>query len=350
LRSRQYHNYANSQIALDNAGNVYVTGYSRGAGSSDDYTTLKYDTKGNQLWATRYNGTGNGDDHANAIALDSAGNVYVTGYSRGSGTGDDYATLKYDANGKQRWAGRYSGTGGRVDQAVAIAVDSAGKVYVTGTSAKGSVMEDYVTVKYDTYGAELWAEQYHLVVFSIYNRLSAITVDDAGNVYITGSCGGDYVTIKYSKNGTKLWDKFYNGIANGYDSATAIAGDKAGNVYVTGYSLGYGDFDCVTIKYNSAGSQLWANRYFGAPNASFGSAIAVDGSGKVYVVGTANSGSVSHPWSSFLTMKYNTGGTPLWAAVGTPYDGANGGSAIALDAAGNVYVTGSATLAGKRHD
>jgi hypothetical protein len=82
-------------LALDSMDNVYVTGYSDGGGTSHDYATIKYGPNGDQLWVTCYNGTGNGDDKAAALALDDAVNVYVTGWSYGVGTDYDYTTIKY---------------------------------------------------------------------------------------------------------------------------------------------------------------------------------------------------------------------------------------------------------------
>jgi len=82
-------------LAVDSQGNVYVTGVSEGSGTGRDYATIKYDANGTQLWVRRYNGPGNGWDDAFALAVDRQGNVYVTGWSIGSGTGDDYATIKY---------------------------------------------------------------------------------------------------------------------------------------------------------------------------------------------------------------------------------------------------------------
>ena len=96
-------------IALDSSGNVYVTGFSYGSGTGDDYATIKYNTSGDTMWIRRYNGLGNGDDAARAIALDVSGNVYVTGLSRGSGTGYDYATIKYNSSGDTVWVRRYNG-------------------------------------------------------------------------------------------------------------------------------------------------------------------------------------------------------------------------------------------------
>lgn len=62
-------------------GNVYVTGESQGDNGDLDYATIAYDSDGNQLWVARYDGPANGDDSAVAVALDSSGDVYVTGSS-----------------------------------------------------------------------------------------------------------------------------------------------------------------------------------------------------------------------------------------------------------------------------
>jgi Beta-propeller repeat len=94
-------------IAVDKAGNVYVTGRSPGVSTGNDYVTIKYNSDGQQQWLVRYNGPANGDDAAWAIAVDGSGNAYVTGQSVGAGTDDDYTTIKYNANGQQQWVARY---------------------------------------------------------------------------------------------------------------------------------------------------------------------------------------------------------------------------------------------------
>jgi len=96
----RYNGPANSDdcayaIAVDGFGNVYVTGTSIGSGTSYDYATIKYNSVGVEQWVARYNGPANSYDLPCAIAVDSSENVYVTGYSEGSGTSDDYATIKY---------------------------------------------------------------------------------------------------------------------------------------------------------------------------------------------------------------------------------------------------------------
>ena len=97
---RRYNGPGNSSdeafaIAVDDTNNVYVTGVSLGNGTGGDYATIKYYPEGDIAWVIRYNGPGNGDDCPNALAIDDSGNVYVTGSNIVSGTVADYATIKY---------------------------------------------------------------------------------------------------------------------------------------------------------------------------------------------------------------------------------------------------------------
>ena len=93
----------------------------------------------------RYNGPINVTDRASALAVDAAGNVYVTGESFGSGTSYDYATVKYDAGGNQLWVARYNGPDNGEDRASALAVDAVGNVYVTGKA--GAYTKDPATMR-----------------------------------------------------------------------------------------------------------------------------------------------------------------------------------------------------------
>jgi hypothetical protein len=136
---RQYGNEgAGTDVAVgmvvDASANTYVTGTSRGLGPFTDIATIKYDPDGKVLWTKRYNGTGQGNDEASGIAVDNAGNVYVTGWSYVPGSSYDYATVKYAPDGNLLWEMRYNGPMNGSDYAHAIAVDDNGNVYVTGTS------------------------------------------------------------------------------------------------------------------------------------------------------------------------------------------------------------------------
>jgi len=343
-------------LAVDDSGNVYVTGRSDGSGTFSDYATIKYAPNGDSLWVRRYNGPANNDDYASALAVDNSGNAYVTGASFGFGTDLDYVTIKYAPNGDTLWVRRYNGPGIiSYDYASALAVDDSGNVYVTGYSVGSGTSEDYATIKYSPAGDTVWVRRYN-GPGNFEDRANALAVDGSENVYVTGwsrDSGGtfyDYATLKYAPNGDTLWVRRYNGPGNSGDYASALAVDVSGNVYVTGWSYGSGtSYDYATIKYASNGDTLWVRRYNGPGNSDYAKALAVDDSGNVYVTGWSY-GSQTLP--DYATIKYAPNGDTLWVRR---YDGPPGNLddipyALAVDGIGNVYVTGVSIGSGTSYD
>jgi uncharacterized delta-60 repeat protein len=318
-------------LAVDDALNVYVTGTS-GGGLDADYATVKYNTAGVEQWVAHYNTPppGQSRDVAVALAVDTAGNVYVTGESYVLSR--DYTTVKYNSAGAEQWVAIYNSSGNVDEVPTALAVDKTGNVYVAGNRG---------TVKYNKAGAQEWVAGY---------GASALAVNDSGNVYVTGtvrsvSTGDDCATTKYNPAGVEQWVAYYNGPGNSFDAATAFAVDASGNVYVTGKSRGAETVnDYATIKYNSAGVEQWFARYNGPGNLSrdVPAALAVDAAGNVYVAGTSSDVTGT---DFYATVKYNSAGVQDWVAH---YDGPDkppfsfdSAIAIAVDAVGNVYVTGT---------
>jgi len=341
-------------IAVDGTGNVYITGYSYGSGSARDYATVKYNALGVEQWVQRYNGPGNGDDEASSITKDGQSNVYVTGACYGSGTGYDYTTIKYYPNGDTAWIRIYNGPINGSDYARAIAVDDSGNVYVTGVINGYDAARDYATIKYNSNGDTVWTRIYNGPANNA-DGAYALAVDDAGNVYVTGwsyGSGDDYLTVKYNSNGDTVWTRRYNGPTNFADCAVAITVDDAGNVYVTGGSQGVGSTypeDYATIKYNSSGVQQWVQRYNGPGDyVDEAYAIAVDDSGNVYVTGRSYASGTNY---DYATIKYNPAGVQQWVQrYNGPGNGYDYAYSLALDGQENVYVTGYSTGSGTSYD
>jgi len=349
-------NYAKS-LAVDNSGNVFVTGWGWGNGIH----TIKYNSSGVQQWNSQYRGIDNGNDFAFSIITDRLGNIYVTGWSQGGGNATDIITIKYGASGDTSWVSRYRGPAvsssvpGFEPYVKLIAVDDSGNVYVTGTSYGGSTTGfDYATIKYNSSGVQQWAQRYNNSIANNVDYATAIMIDAGGNVYVSGFSDADaagtiedFCTIKYSANGVMQWTSRYNNGA--HNRVNALTMDNTGNIYAAGWggpAVLNGPGGYLTVKYNNAGVQMWAMAY---PGGSYdeASSIVVKDPDNIYVTGGLTVGSSS----DFLTIKYNSLGVQQWTRAfnGTAngYDKAN---AIALDRNGNIYITGSSNNGGSVFD
>ena len=330
-------------IAVDNSGNVYVAGTSLGMGTGNDFATIKYDSAGQQQWVALYNDFDNPDEQLNAMTIDGSGNVYVTGWSGILYSYHDCTTIKYNSAGQEQWVARYNVQPRGYASGIGIALDDSGNVYVAArTQDESSTF--CATIKYNSAGQQQWVAEYR--GGAGLDTPTAIAVDHKGNAYVTGTtllCSDysnyDYLTVKYNSTGEEQWVARYNGFGTGFDEAYAVAIDNSGNVVVTGQSEAVSSIGYVTIKYNAAGQQQWVARYDeGGDNDAY--AIVIDDSDNVYVTGKVGPG-----FPDYGTIKYNSAGQQQWVARynGPPGSGADTATSIALDGAGNVYVTGSSS-------
>ena len=314
-------------IALDDSGNVYVVGQSNGGDTKEDYAVVKYDSDGNELWVSRYDGPAHACDIGCAIAVDGSGNVYVSGYSTDGSASYDYATVKYDSSGGQVWASRYAGPAGGHDQAGFIYLDESDNVYVAGQSDGGDTKEDYAVVKYDSDGNELWVSRYDGPV-SGDDRICGAFVDGSGYVYVSGTSDGpgtslDYATLKYDAEGNQLWVARHDGVLGGSDTANTMAVDAAGNTYVMGDS----DGRPTTAKYDTDGSQLWTRGSY-SYNAVV---VAVDGWGNVYA-------GVLKRQDCYTVKYDSDGDRLWVVRYDGPAFGRDEPCAMVVDEAGNIYI------------
>ncbi len=282
---------------------------------------------------------GSGDDFAEGIAVDAEGNAYVIG----STTSRDFPT----ANALQPNYG-----GGSIDAFVAkLNPDGSALVYSTYLGGSGG------------------------------DQAFGVTVDAEGNAYVTGETDSrDFPTVnalqpefggfidafvaKLSPDGSALVYSTYLGGSN-LDIATSIAVDLDGNAYLTGATISTnfptanplqpefagGDNDGFVTKLSPDGSALVYSTYLGGSGGDFGQNIALDLEGNAYVTGSTNS--TDFPTANPLQPNYGGGDFDAFVAKLSPdgsalvystYVGGNGhdtGSAIAVDADGNAYITGA---------
>ena len=344
-----------NDVVVDGQGNLFVTGKSEGQGTGYDYLTVKYNSTGVALWTARYDGPYHGFDIPNAIAVDAAGNVYVTGMSIGSdSTFNDFATIKYSYSGVTQWVARYNGPRNETDAASDIAVDQSGNVFVTGFQS-GPYAHDYATIKYSPEGYEQWVATYDDGP-AHFEEAIALGLDDDGNVYVTGTIGSndsfDWATIKYDGAGNQLWIATYDVTDPSMETPAAIAVDGDGTIIIVGsvtYEGGGGGSGIATVKYSSDGSIIWAETFPGVPPSGESNTIALakgislDENGNVYVTGTIGAyPSYYLAGDSLVTIKYSATGVLQWAAYHDDRtSGAVTSGGIAVDQNENVLVTGT---------
>jgi len=260
VKRYKFNNWENGgfiDIAVDPFENIYITSGSGAVFLNKDFITTKFNTSGQLLWERNYDGTAHNNDEPSAIDIDNSGNVYVAGKSRGIGTDYDFTFISYSADGDFRWEKRFSSP--LDDEAMDLITDNANNIYVTGflSASKGS--GDMLTVKCKSSGNISWQRPFNYI-FDLSELGKSITIDDEYNVYITGGSNrpsgvyeySDYLTLKYDPNGSVKWVMNYNCLPSGIneDKPTKIAIDNNHNVYVTGWSYGVLRSDICTIKYS----------------------------------------------------------------------------------------------------
>lgn len=335
-----------SAVTTDANSDIIIAGSSYLAATGFDGIIVKYTSAGNQLWANAYNHSGIADDIFYDVATDAGGNIYAVGERNGDGL-----IVKYAPDGTFGWGQTYDGSANDYDSFYRLAIDGSGNVYACGESTGTGTGQDCLIVKYLPDGTLAWDETYDGSANG-YDLLEAIAVDSAGNAYVTGSVetatDSNYITKKYLPDGSSPWTAFYSGTDTGWDEAYDITFTSDGNVAVTGYSYGTTSADAATVKYNSqTGEQLWAARYNGDANSTdYGEAIAADTRGNIYVLGKCTEANTADyllicygaDGAEFSAMNYN--GPPNWDDKGV---------AIAVNG-DEVYITGTISDSNSNYD
>ena len=227
-------------IAIDSEDNIYITGYTGSDELGGEVTNdtinsflIKYSNDGNRLWTRLISSAGT--EYGYGVATDSNNNIFVAGTSTGDLDGNTNPSnegraaqfiAKYNTNGALIWT-RLAG-GALTDVFRDIAVDSFGRIYVTGATEKLETGDrfDYVLTMFDTDGEQVWTLQNG----PEYGRIRDdqgyhVALDAAENIYVNGSTYGSFFPDQDAAS-NKVFVARYN--------KSVIGGPYSVGGYVTG--------------------------------------------------------------------------------------------------------------------
>jgi hypothetical protein len=257
-------------VTIDSYGNIYITGNTKGnldgnvnIGDSDIFLA-KWNSSGNKQWARQW-GTSN-PDYGVSVKVDSLGNVFVAGATSGGLDGNtnsggfDIFLTKWKVSGTKQWTKQWGSN--EDDFGNALAVDSSGNVFVTGSTA-GSIdgnfyyggtcgvvvgisirCTDIFLTKWNNNGVKQWTRQWGT---SLGESGNSLAIDNFGGVYVTGSTNGNldgntndfeksYIFLTRYNNDTIQWTKQWIVQPNYTNSGKSIVFDGL-NLYITGNTV-----------------------------------------------------------------------------------------------------------------
>lgn len=289
--SAQYFGDSGVAVKVDSAGDVLV------AGNSSGYYAAKYaGSDGHIIWETRYvDPSGSGPQYVRGVAMDKSGNLIIAG-DIGSEIGvdplgggnvflNDLLTVKFAAaDGHVVWVRRYDDARRQHDTAHAVAVDDEGNVSVGGETTETDTSTDLYVAKYAAAdGRTLWEHKYTNGDRN-YERVYAMTTDASGNVLVTGKSAYNLYSAKYAAaTGATIWEKLLTGPSE--SEGRGIAVDASGNAIICGHSTASSRTSFYVAKLHaSTGDTMWEQRH-GLDGASEALQVLVDKNGDVFASG-----------------------------------------------------------------
>ncbi|EMM77362.1 SBBP repeat-containing protein [Leptospira santarosai] len=325
-------------VTSDTTGNTYTVGVTNGAldgetfiGSPDfadrNLFIVKFDSNGNKLWTRLLGIAAGGKAIATSVVSDTIGNIFVAGSSdsgldgqtfAGGGTG--YFIVKYNSAGAKQWTKLYAGP----SPSGIIYDNSNGKIYLVGTTLNMTTMDDVTVsgtndsflIQFDNNGNRIWTKL--TGASGKDTKSNGATLDNSGNIYITGSTNGniddqvesgnntrDLLVIKFDSNGNRLWTRQlgFTGsvfeISNKTAVGTGIVFDKNQSLYITGYTTGNLDkqthsdpsnskHNVFISKYDLNGNKIWTSISGTKGFYSDAYSISIDQLGHPYLTGYTN--------------------------------------------------------------
>lgn len=377
------------------SGYLYMSGTTTGGGNLDGevnpaatgYSSAfitSYQINGTRRWTRVFGMSGQTGTDSYGIGFDNttSKNIYISGTANGGSLGGTFFgnsisagayytyVSRYDMDGNRQWTSvKIAGS----NNALAIAVDSSGNSFITGTLHAAGIDAQTNTgwtdnamylFKYDSSGVAQTASTRLLAATTAVGKdlnSSFMTIDTSGNKIIVATsyastrCGsgvagkGLVAVIKYDSSLTYQWCQGFG--SGAYDSSPAgVVTDSSGNIYVTGYTEGNfagqtlnGVRDMFITKHDSSGNLQWVKVLGVSSQTTEGNAIKID-SGYVYVTGSTTGnldGKTKTGTKDMFIIKYDLNGTKIWTTLLGSSGSSAIGQGIAFDSTGTMYIAGS---------
>ncbi len=302
-----------SGVATDRDGNLIVVGW-YDKGGQDDWFMLKYDRAGYLKWAKTTGGIAGDDDRAVDVVVNKYGRIFVTGFVTQLTGGKNWRTVKYKPNGDTVWARTHKGADQLDDEPLAMAIDAARNIYVTGfegTDQKNHLNKDAVTLKYAPDGTAEWVMPFNMQ----YEETGVdIAVRKTGVVVAVKAVDEDPTfthgyALKYSREGESLMAASLDYGSTTNDEYLCAGIDGLGASVFAGFQVHDDDSKALLTQYDADGVSQWGFELTGAGNVlgdQFNEMFVALG-GSVWVTGSVAGAAVT--WS------FDAAGVERWNAV-----------------------------------
>lgn len=306
----------------DDLMNVYVAGATLDPNTNKlDLMIQKFNRKGNLLWERTYGGALNMDDMAADVFIDNNYDVYVTGaVAEDSQKFYDLVVIKYTSNGQFVWDYfyNYGGSPSPYDAGTAITGDNDGHIYVTGSSAGNNTNSDYVIIKLVAESAnEVWVRRYDYDGFDDIPAKIKLIANNT-KVVVSGGSQIDDSPVTWEMamivmdSANQAFDEHRTGqsVTSGVSEVYDMTTDANDNIYIVGTKKNTTtDYDITVYKLDDELNLIWEETYDGYGEDDRGKGIKVDDQGNVYVAGYVTT---LNEGKNYSLLKFDSNGNLDW--------------------------------------